>query len=92
MHPRVQLLQHPLAILSKIVLPLSGRPCNKERHRPSQPHARMPSGAWMQVDNLLIVGEQVRPLRHARMSVKVVDVLAAVVVADVCTAAVKHSR
>jgi hypothetical protein len=46
----------------------------------------------MQVDNLLIVGEQVRPLRHARMSVKVVDVLAAVAVADVCTAAVKHSR
>jgi hypothetical protein len=51
----------------------------------------------MLVGNLLIVVEQARPLRHARMSVKVVDVLAAavvvaVVVADVCTAAVKHKR
>ena len=47
----------------------------------------------MRVGNLLIVVEQVLPLRHARMWVKVVDVLAAaVVVADVCTAAVKHTR
>jgi hypothetical protein len=42
----------------------------------------------------LIVGEQVQPLHHARMSVTVVDVLAVAVAvaADVCTAAVKHSR
>jgi hypothetical protein len=51
----------------------------------------MPLGVWMREDNPLIVDGQAQRLPHALTWVTVVDVLAEVVVADVCTAAAKHT-
>jgi hypothetical protein len=45
----------------------------------------------MREDNPLIVDGQAQRLPHALTWVTVVDVLAEVVVADVCTAAAKHT-